>query len=112
MQTEKEAVLVTVSVPEESLAAALAEALLQERRAACCQTLGPIRSQYRWQGKVESASEWLLVVKTQRQHLAALESIVVDRHPYEVPEIVVTAIEAGHAAYLDWIRQETTGEHS
>lgn len=109
MRNAKEAVLVTVSFPEESQALALAEKALQQRQAACCQTIGPVRSQYRWQGQIESASEWLLLLKTHRIHLEALEVLIVENHPYEVPEILVTAVEAGHAAYLDWVDQEATG---
>jgi periplasmic divalent cation tolerance protein len=108
MRSAKEAVLVTVAVPDVALASALAERALRERRAACCQTLGPMKSQYHWQGRIQSSQEWLLLLKTQRSLLPALEAILLEMHPYEVPEILVIPIEAGHAAYLDWLRQETT----
>ena len=109
MQNATDAVMVYVSVPDETLASEIAVHLLEHGQVACCQTVGPMHSQYRWQGKIVAASEYLLLLKTQRQQLAALESAIQQMHPYDVPEIVVTTISAGHAPYLDWLRQETTG---
>ncbi len=109
MRKTTDALMVYVSVPDAALAAEIATQVLERRQAACCQTIGPIRSQYRWQGKIETTSEVLLLLKTQREQLSALESTIVQMHPYEVPEIVVTKIDLGHAPYLDWLRQETAG---
>ena len=109
MRKATDALMVYVSVPDVALADAIAAQVLQNRQAACCQTMGPINSQYRWKGNVASASEYLLLLKTQRQQLPALEATILRLHPYDVPEIVVVTIEAGHAPYLDLLRQEATG---
>ena len=109
MQKVTDAVMVYVSVPEAKLASAIATHLLERGQVACCQTLGPVTSQYRWKGKIEAATEYLMLLKTQRQQLVAVESAILQMHPYDVPEIVVTTISEGHAPYLDWLRQETMG---
>jgi periplasmic divalent cation tolerance protein len=107
MQNQTDVVLVSVSVPDETLAQALSEHALQARLAACCQTLGPMRSMYRWQGRVEAATEFLLLLKTRRQHLESLEALLQEHHPYDVPEILVTPLQGGHGPYLEWVSRET-----
>ena len=78
-------------------------ALVERRLAACVQIVGPVESVYRWQGKIESAQEWLLIVKT----TASISMIVRDRikelHSYELPEAIEIPISAGSDEYLDWI---------
>jgi periplasmic divalent cation tolerance protein len=100
---------VSTTVESEASAADLAAALVDERLAACVQVIGPVRSTYRWKGAVERASEWLCVAKTAEPRLAAVLARIRALHPYEQPEIVATAIDAGDLGYLEWIRQETTG---
>jgi periplasmic divalent cation tolerance protein len=100
---------VSTTVESEAAAADLAAALVDERLAACVQVIGPVRSTYRWKGAVESASEWLCVAKTAEPRLAAVLARIRALHPYELPEIVATAIDAVDQGYLEWIRQETTG---
>jgi periplasmic divalent cation tolerance protein len=99
-------VQVFVSVPSTRVATQIARALVEERLCACAQTLGPIRSHYRWKGKVESAREWLLLIKTRTSRLAKLEATIQRLHPYDVPEILALPIERGHAPYLDWLQKE------
>ncbi len=81
----------------------LARALVEGRVAACVQVVGPIRSTYRWQGNVEQAEEWLLLVKTTAERLDEVVSAIGDHHHYDVPEITATPIVGGSPAYLDWI---------
>jgi periplasmic divalent cation tolerance protein len=87
----------------------LARALVEERVAACVNVVPGLRSTYRWKGKVETDDELLLVIKTRRDRVEALKTALLSRHPYELPELVVLPIEAGHAAYLGWI-DESLGE--
>ena len=87
---------------------ALAGDLVAARAAACVQVVGPIRSHYRWQGNVEQAEEWLLLVKTTGEQLDAVVRAIGTHHHYEVPEITATAIVGGSPAYLDWIRTSVT----
>ena len=109
MRNSTDALMVYVTVPDAAVADAITKQVLQNHQAACCQTIGPINSQYRWKGNIESASEYLLLLKTRQEQLAALESSIAAMHPYDVPEIVVVTIVAGHAPYLDWLQQETSG---
>jgi periplasmic divalent cation tolerance protein len=112
MQLHTDVVLVSVAVPDEPLAQDLSRRLLQERLAACCQILGPMRSLYRWQGAIESATEFLLLLKTRQPHLVELEELVRKHHPYDVPEILVTPLQGGHDPYLEWVSRETTRHRS
>jgi periplasmic divalent cation tolerance protein len=85
----------------------LATALVERRLAACVQIVGPIQSTYRWQGKVETAEEWLCLIKTRRELYDEVERAIIELHPYETPEIIATPIAEGSKAYLDWMAQET-----
>jgi periplasmic divalent cation tolerance protein len=84
-------------------ATGVARALVDRRLAACVQVIGPIESVYRWQGRVESAREWLCLVKTTRAHYPRLAAAVRELHPYETPELVAVPIAAGSRGYLDWL---------
>src|SRR4051812_4652645 len=80
----------------------IAAELISRRLAACAQVTGPITSTFRWQGKVENADEWMCTAKTGRQQLAAIQKLLDEIHPYEVPELIATPIVDGSAAYLKW----------
>jgi periplasmic divalent cation tolerance protein len=81
----------------------LADALLEQRVAACVNLLGPVQSRYWWQGRIEQADETLLLIKSRRPLLDALRQAVRAAHPYEVPELLVFAVDAGLDEYLDWV---------
>jgi periplasmic divalent cation tolerance protein len=81
---------------------------VEERLAACAQVTGPISSTYRWQGKVQQASEWYCHLKTTVERLPALEARIRELHPYDVPEIIAVPIMQGNAAYLEWIHDSVT----
>ena len=89
-------------------AARLAESLVEARLAACVSALGDVRSTYRWNDRVESAAESLLLIKTTPQRYAALERHIRERHDYELPEIVAVRSSGGLGAYLQWVHDETT----
>lgn len=94
---------VLTAIDSEAGARTLAHELVDARRAACVQVLGPIQSTYRWRGAVETAEEWLCVAKTTASAYPELERAIRDRHPYEVPEITAVPIDEGLDAYLGWI---------
>ncbi len=94
-------VLCTVGRAEDALA--IANAVVEQRLAACVNVIPAIQSIYRWKGRVEREEERLLVMKTRQDRFEALMAAIVSRHPYEVPEIVALPLIAGHAPYLDWI---------
>lgn len=105
--TDKIVVLVTCGSAKE--AQRIARALVEARLAACGNILEtPVRSIYQWKGKVESAKECLLIIKTTRRRLAALEKMVRRLHSYDVPEIIALPIAAGSQAYLNWIDESVS----
>jgi periplasmic divalent cation tolerance protein len=83
---------------------AVVEPLLQEQLVACVNLVGPIRSRYRWQGAVEEGEEMLLILKTCRQLLPALQARLLQLHPYQVPELLELPVLGGLPAYLQWVR--------
>lgn len=99
--------LVITNCPDHVVAEDIATVVVDGRLAACANILAPCRSVYRWQGKVETASEVPLLIKTTADRYAALEAAIHARHPYEVPEIIALPIAQGLPAYLTWIAQET-----
>lgn len=84
-------------------AESIAEALVSERLAACAQIAGPITSIYRWEGEVERAEEWLLLVKTTTERFDEAEDAIRQMHSYDTPEIVALPIERGSEDYLRWL---------
>ena len=84
-------------------ASRIAHALVEEKFAACVNIVGPIESVYRWQGKVESAQEFLMLVKTTQARSNAAMARIRELHSYEVPEAIVININDGLSAYLSWI---------
>jgi periplasmic divalent cation tolerance protein len=85
----------------------LARAAVEARLAACAHVTGPAASTYWWDGRVDRAEEWLLVLKLPAAGYPALAAFLADRHSYDEPEIVATPIVAGSQSYLDWIDEET-----
>lgn len=106
--SEPRALQVFCTVDSELRARDLASALVGGSVAACVQVVGPVHSVYRWRGAVETASEWLLLAKTTEARFPDLRDAIVERHPYEVPEIVAVPITEGLPAYLEWISRSTT----
>jgi periplasmic divalent cation tolerance protein len=94
---------VTTTTDSLEAARALARSAVEARLAACAQISGPIESVYRWQGEVEQAQEWVVVLKARAAGYAPLEAHLKKHHPYEVPEIVATAISEGSPDYLSWV---------
>jgi periplasmic divalent cation tolerance protein len=103
--TDKIVVLCNCSSADE--AAAVARHLVDERLAACVNILPGVRSVYRWQGAVEEASEWTLLIKTRRHLFEALRHAVQKKHSYSLPELIAVPVVDGSSTYLDWIDHET-----
>jgi len=100
--TDKVVVLVTCANARE--AGRIARAVVNERLAACVNVVtAPVRSVYRWKGKVETASERLLIIKSSRKRLSALRREIERLHSYGVPEVIALPIAAGSPAYLSWL---------
>jgi len=104
--TDKIVVLTTCD--SEQHAEKLARHLVEQRVAACVNLLPKARSIYRWNEKVEEASEWMLIIKSRRDLFAALRSEIQKLHTYEVPELIALPIVDGSEAYLAWFDAQLT----
>lgn len=102
-----EVIVVITNLPDRAVAEHIAEALVTQGLAACVNVLADCASIYRWQGKLERASEVPLLIKTTHAAYAQLESALRKLHPYEVPEIIALPVSAGLPEYLNWVAQET-----
>jgi periplasmic divalent cation tolerance protein len=98
-------VLVTCGSEEE--AKKIANSLIEERLAACVNIISPVRSIYRWEGKIWDEKEWMLIIKTRKKRFEDLEKKVKSLHSYSVPEIIVLPIVKGSASYLKWLEEMT-----
>jgi periplasmic divalent cation tolerance protein len=107
MKSAAKFAIVLVTAPDLKTARTLAKGALQARLIACANLVPKIESHYRWQGKIESATEVLMILKTQKSKLAALEKLVLARHPYDTPEFLVLPLSAGSKKYLDWLAQNS-----
>jgi periplasmic divalent cation tolerance protein len=103
--TNARIILTTAGSQEE--ASKIAHALVERRLAACVNIVPRIESVYRWQGKVETATEWLLLIKTQAALYQRVRDAVKELHSYDLPECVMLDVTAGSQEYLDWITQNT-----
>jgi periplasmic divalent cation tolerance protein len=98
-------VFVTCGSEEEALK--IARVLVEEKLAACANMVSPLRSIYRWEGKIWDEKEWLLIIKTQQSSFEDLSKRVKALHSYSVPEIIALPIVEGSPAYLTWIEENT-----
>ena len=103
------AIIVLTQMPDRASAQALARALVEARVAACVSVGAPVESLYHWRGKIETAQETPVMVKTSAGRYAEVEAAIRSRHPYELPEIVAVSVTNGLAPYLEWIAEETGG---
>ncbi|HEU0201814.1 MAG TPA: divalent-cation tolerance protein CutA [Burkholderiaceae bacterium] len=100
--------IVLTNCPDAATAERIARSLVENRLAACVNQLAPVASVYRWEGRIEHASEVPLLVKTTRERFAGVEEAIRTLHPYSVPEIVAVPVVAGFLPYLRWVGVETT----
>ena len=70
--------------------------------------IGPITSTYRWNDGIETAEEWLCLIKSRQDLYRQLEEAIREIHPYDVPEILATPVLSGNPSYLDWLRDSTS----
>ncbi len=99
--TDKRIVLSTAGSEEE--ARKIARHLVEHQLAACVNIVPQIESIYRWEGKVESSREWLLIVKTTAEKFPAVRDAIRELHSYELPECITINIEDGSPEYIDWL---------
>jgi periplasmic divalent cation tolerance protein len=102
--TDKIVVMSTCGSAEE--AHRLAHELVAQRAAACVNIVAPVRSIYRWKGRIEDAEEWLLIIKTTRASFDRLRTVLEAAHSYELPEVLAVPVVAGSPNYLAWLEAE------
>jgi periplasmic divalent cation tolerance protein len=98
-------VLTTTGSQEE--AAKIGCALLERRLAACVNIVPQIESLYWWNGKIETAKEWLLIIKTQAISFESVRDAIKELHSYDLPECIMLEVAAGSNEYLNWIAENT-----
>lgn len=103
MKMELEPIVVLVTCGSEEEAVKISNALVEEKLAACVNLIPPIRSIYRWEGKIWDEKEWLLMIKTQKKRFKEIETRVKSLHSYTVPEIIALPIIEGSSSYLEWL---------
>lgn len=103
VKAAKKFAVVLVTAPDLRVARRLAREALRARLIACANIIPKIESHYRWRGKIESGAEVLLLLKTTRARLAALQKLVVAKHPYDTPEFLVLNLDRGNRRYLRWL---------
>ena len=96
--------VIFITVPP-TKAESLSKQLIEENLAACVNLLPTIESYYKWDGKLNTEEESLLIVKTTEQKVEQLITFVKENHPYEVPEIIALPLTEGLPDYLDWVRE-------
>ncbi|MBM3877820.1 MAG: divalent-cation tolerance protein CutA [Verrucomicrobia bacterium] len=109
MKATTQFAVVLVTAPDLKTARRLARSALRARLVACANLVSRIESHYWWRGKLESSAEVLIVFKTARARLAALEKRVLAAHPYDTPEFVVLPVRSGAAKYLKWLGESVRG---
>ena len=99
--------LVLSTTGSESEARKIAQTLVERRLAACVNIVPKIHSVYRWEGKVEQAEEYLLLIKTVKAREEQVRAAICELHSYELPECIVIQIESGSAEYLKWVEDSS-----
>ena len=102
--------IVLITAPPDGTGEKLARMLVERRLAACVNRIPQMRSVYRWEGRIESEEEELLVVKTREDLLSEVEALLAKEHPYDVPELLSIRLAEGSDAYVRWLSEETGRE--
>jgi periplasmic divalent cation tolerance protein len=105
--TAEEYLQVQTTTDSRAEAMELGRAAVEARLAACAQVAGPVASTYWWEGGIERAEEWLVLLKLPAARLGELTAFLTERHSYDEPEIVALPIVAGSPSFLSWLREET-----
>lgn len=102
------AIAVLVTIPQNK-AEKLAKKLLKEHVCACVNILNGVRSFFRWEGKIDTSKESIMIIKTKKNLFEKLKKTITENHPYDTPEIIGFEIDKINKKYLDWLKKETCG---
>jgi len=109
MTEEQSKIVIFITTSSEEEARKVANQLLNQRKAACINIVSSIDSLFWWQGKLNSARESLLIIKTKESLLPEIINLVKEVHSYEIPEVIALPILGGNPDYLKWLNEETAG---
>ena len=107
MILEEGLVSVVTALPGRVEAEELARQTVERRLAACVQVSGPVTSVYRWKGTLQTDEEWVCTMKTPECMLEDLVSYILEKHPYDTPEILVSKVDGSSPGYAKWATDET-----
>jgi len=107
MAPDNLAILVYSTAPNELVAEKIAKSLVKSNLAACINIIPQMTSIYRWEEKIERASECALLIKTTTNHYPAIEKSITEQHPYDCPAIITLPVSNGYPPFLQWIKNET-----
>ncbi|MCM8833535.1 MAG: divalent-cation tolerance protein CutA [Candidatus Omnitrophica bacterium] len=94
---------ILTTVPDKETGQKIIKILLEEKLSLCCQIIGPIESQYWWQGKIEKGEEYLIFIKAKKQNYKKIEKKIKENHPYKVPEIISFEINQISKEYKEYL---------
>lgn len=106
--SENEFIIIVTTTEKREDAIKIAKELVERKLCACAQISGPIFSVYTWEGKLEEAEEWRLLIKTRRTLYKEVEASILRLHSYSVPQIIAVPIQDGLGEYLSWLRDSTS----
>jgi periplasmic divalent cation tolerance protein len=112
IKTSSPVVLIYVTAPTVRAAERMGTTAVEEGLAACANVLGPVRSVFRWNGKIERSREAILIMKTRRSQVTALTRRIKALHSYTVPCIVALPILGGNADFLSWVNVESAARRT
>ena len=109
MAKEDGFIVVQITTRDEAEARKLANLLLEKKKAVCVNIVPKVSTLYRWQGKIESGTESLMIIKTKNSHLGDIIALVKENHSYEVLEVIAMPVTGGSPDYLAWLEEELRG---
>jgi periplasmic divalent cation tolerance protein len=100
-------IVVITHVPDQICAERLAKALIKAKLAACVNICSACKSVYEWKNQLEVQTEIRLQIKTSQLCYTKLEAVILEIHPYELPDIIVLNVDGGYNPYLQWVKDQT-----
>ncbi|OGL40147.1 MAG: hypothetical protein A2042_02855 [Candidatus Schekmanbacteria bacterium GWA2_38_11] len=98
--------MIITTVNSDSAAKKIAQALIEEKLAACVNIIPSVTSIFRWEGKVSTESELILIAKSKKKLFDEIKDKILSLHPYKLPEIITVPIVDGSKEYLKWVEDE------
>ncbi len=100
---DTDALIVSCTVPDASVGRGIARRIVKEGLCACVNQIPSVTSYYLYEGEFNEDTEELLIIKSDSAHFESLQARITELHPYDVPEIIATAVIAGNKAYMQWL---------